>query len=164
MSDNGSKNPTEVPASGGADTPLGAPLTIRGQYIRDLSFEIPKAPESISSLTQAPNVDINIEVSTRDLQEDTYEVTLGVRCEAKGESESIFILELTYAGVFTLTNLTEDILKPALYIECPRYLFPFARSIVASLTQESSLPPMLINPVDFAALYRARQKEAGATS
>ena len=153
-----------LPASGGADTPLGAPRTIRGQYIRDLSFEIPKAPESISSLTQAPNVDINIEVATRDLQEDTYEVTLGVRCEAKAESESIFILELTYAGVFTLANLAEDILKPALYIECPRYLFPFARSIVASLTQESSLPPMLINPVDFAALYRARQQEAGATS
>ena len=75
---------------------------------------------------------------------------------------------LTYAGVFTLTNLAEEHLKPALYIECPRYLFPFVRSIVASLTQESSLPPMLINPVDFAALYRARyqgeQQGAGAAS
>ncbi len=168
MRDNGSKNPTEAPASGGATAQQGTPLTIRGQYIRDLSFEIPRAPESISSLTQAPNVDINIEVATRDLQEDTYEVTLGVRCEAKTEAESIFILELTYAGVFTLTNLAEEHLKPALYIECPRYLFPFVRSIVAGLTQESSLPPMLINPVDFAALYRARyqgeQQGAGAAS
>lgn len=165
MSDNGSKKPAAAaPASGAAAAQQGAPLTIRGQYIRDLSFEIPKAPESISGLTQAPNVDINIEVATRDLQEDTYEVTLGVRCEAKAEAESIFILELTYAGVFTLTNLAEEHLKPALYIECPRYLFPFARNIVASLTQESSLPPMLINPVDFAALYRARNQEAGAAS
>ena len=165
MSDNGSKKPAAAaPASGAAAAQQGAPLTIRGQYIRDLSFEIPKAPESISGLTQAPHVDINIEVATRDLQEDTYEVTLGVRCEAKAEAESIFILELTYAGVFTLTNLAEEHLKPALYIECPRYLFPFARNIVASLTQESSLPPMLINPVDFAALYRARNQEAGAAS
>ncbi len=165
MSDNGSKTPAAAaPASGAAAAQQGAPLTIRGQYIRDLSFEIPKAPESISGLTQAPNVDINIEVATRDLQEDTYEDTLGVRCEAKAEAASIFILDLTSAGVYTLTNLAEEHLKPALYIECPRYLFPFARNIVASLTQESSLPPMLINPVDFAALYRARNQEAGAAS
>ncbi|MCE2509523.1 MAG: protein-export chaperone SecB [Alphaproteobacteria bacterium] len=166
MSDNGSTNPTDAPASGGAANQQGAPLAIRGQYIRDLSFEIPKAPESISGLTQAPNVDIQIEVGVRDLQADTYEVTLTVRCEAKTEAESIFILEIAYAGVFTLTGLQAEHLKPALYIECPRYLFPFARSIVATLTQESSLPPMLINPIDFAALYRARYQEAqqGAAS
>lgn len=166
MSDNGSTNPTDAPASGGAANQQGAPLSIRGQYIRDLSFEIPKAPESISGLTKAPNVDIQIEVSVRDLQADTYEVTLAIRCEAKAETESVFILELSYAGVFTLTGIPQEHLKPALYIECPRYLFPFARSVIASLTQESSLPPMLINPIDFASLYRARYQEAqkGAAS
>lgn len=152
--DNGSANSANSAPQPGPEQ--GAPLAIRGQYIRDLSFEIPGAPESISGLKGAPNVDINIEVATRDLQTDTYEVALSIRCEAKADAASIFILELTYSGVFTLTGLAAEQLKPVLYIECPRYLFPFARSIVASLTQESSLPPMLINPIDFAALYKAR--------
>ncbi len=162
MNENGSSKP----AGAAGASQQEAPLAIRGQYIRDLSFEIPRAPESISGLTGAPNVDINIEVATRDLESDTYEVSLSIRCEAKTEAESIFILELTYSGVFTLTGLAPEHLKPALYIECPRYLFPFARSIVAGLTQESSLPPMLINPIDFAALYRARYEEGkkGAAS
>ena len=160
MKDNGSSNPADSAATPQGAPAQDAPLAIRGQYIRDLSFEIPGAPESISGLKGAPNVDINIEVATRDLEANTYEVSLSIRCEAKADTASIFILELTYAGVFTLTGLSADQLKPALYIECPRYLFPFARSIVASLTQESSLPPMLINPIDFAALYQARYLEA----
>ena len=159
MKDNGSSNPADSAAAAQGAPGQEPPLAIRGQYIRDLSFEIPGAPESISGLKGAPNVDINIEVATRDLETNTYEVALSIRCEAKTETASIFILELTYAGVFTLTGLSADQLKPALYIECPRYLFPFARSIVASLTQESSLPPMLINPIDFAALYQARYLE-----
>jgi len=160
MKDNGSSNPADSAATPQGAPAQDAPLAIRGQYIRDLSFEIPGAPESITGLKGAPNVDINIEVATRDLEANTYEVSLSIRCEAKADTASIFILELTYAGVFTLTGLSADQLKPALYIECPRYLFPFARSIVASLTQESSLPPMLINPIDFAALYQARYLEA----
>lgn len=156
---NGPNDPTTsiTPAAGGAQQQL--PLTIRGQYIKDLSFEIPRAPESISSLTKAPDVDINIEVAVRNLQPNTYEVALAVRCEAKAEAESIFILELAYAGVFALANVPEEHVKPVLFIECPRHLFPFARNIVATLTQESSLPPMLINPIDFAALYRTRYQE-----
>jgi len=86
---------------------------------------------------------------------------LHLKIEALLEGKALFILELAYAGVFTL-NLPEEQIHPVLLIECPRLLFPFARNIVADMTRDGGLPPLLLQPLDFVQLYRARAEEMNA--
>jgi preprotein translocase subunit SecB len=147
----------------GPDAPSGEPpLTIQIQYIKDLSFENPLAPRSFQSLAQQPNIDLNIQVKTRQLEGRTYEVALVINADARSpQSESIFMLELVYAGVVTLSaDVPQEAYGPMLLIEMPRMIFPFARAIVASTTREAGFPPLQISPVDFVSLYRRQQEEA----
>ena len=145
----------QTPPSG---QPQQMPLVVNAQYVKDLSFELPNAPNILRRLNEQPQVQVNVNVQAQLLGGDTYEVQLTLNTEAKIGEEALFIVELVYAGVFTVQGVPQDVLRPLLLIECPRLLFPFARAVVASLTRESSLPPMLIQPIDFADLYR-RQAE-----
>ena len=138
-----------------------APLLVNAQYIKDLSFELPNAPEILRRLNQQPQIQVNVNVQARNLGSDVYEVTLMLNAEAKLGEEPLFIVELEYAGVFTAKATDEDALKPLLLIEAPRLLFPFARAVISTLTREAGLPPMLIQPIDFVELYR-RQAQAPA--
>lgn len=149
------------PANGG---PMGGvPLTLNLQYTKDLSFEVPGAPEIFLNLRDQPRVDIGLDVNARRLQEgqETYEVSLQIRADAKGPNdETIFIAELVYCGIFTV-NIQPDMLEPLLLVECPRLLFPFARNILADVTREGAFPPVLLQPIDFVALWQSRRGEAG---
>ena len=138
-----------------------SPLLVNAQYIKDLSFELPNAPEILRRLNQQPQIQVNVNVQARNLGSDVYEVTLMLNAEAKLGEEPLFIVELEYAGVFTAKATDEDALKPLLLIEAPRLLFPFARAVISTLTREAGLPPMLIQPIDFVELYR-RQAQAPA--
>jgi preprotein translocase subunit SecB len=129
-------------------------LMVNAQYIKDLSFENPRAPGSLVATKEQPQVEVNVNVNARALRESLYEVALTVRVDAKVANETAFITELVYAGVFTITNLPEEHLRPVLLIECPRLLFPFARRIIGDVTRDGGFPPLLINPIDFAELYR----------
>lgn len=138
------------------------PITVHAQYIKDLSFENPRSPQSLMQNAQ-PQLSLDVKVRARNLEGRTYEVALVVEAEAKtGEDEPVFLLELVYGGVFSLGELPEEHVGPLLLIECPRLLFPFARAIVANTTREAGFPPLSIAPVDFVALYRQQIGQAGA--
>lgn len=139
-------------------------LLLKTQYIKDLSFENPRAPEIFHTLKQAPQVTVNIDVTARPMaQADDYEIVLMINAEAKTDDQVVFVVELTYAAVFQLSGLPRESLQPILLIEVPRLIFPFARNVVADVTRDSGFPPLLIQPIDFVALYR-QKFEAGTAS
>ncbi len=108
-----------------------------------------------------PEIPIHVDVNVTNVSPNAYEVVLHLKVEALLDGKALFILELAYAGVFTL-NLPEEQIHPVLLIECPRLLFPFARNIVADMTRDGGLPPLLLQPLDFVQLYRARVEEMNA--
>ena len=144
-----------------AQTPLA--VTIHTQYVRDLSFESPSAPEIFVQGQTQPAIDLGINVQTRALDEHTHEVMLMLKLEAKTDKASAFIVELAYGGVFGLPAMEEDHKKLFLLIEAPRLLFPFARQVVANAVRDGGFPQVLINPIDFAALYQ-QQAAAGVAA
>lgn len=132
-----------------------APLAVNAQYIKDLSFENPSALANITSTEESPSISIHIEAQAHNLADRSFEVVLRIQVDAKRKEKKVFVLDLEYAGVFTIgKDVPDDYLRPILMIECPRILFPFARNIVASTTQEGGYPSLLLTPVDFAELYQ----------
>lgn len=134
-------------------------VSILAQYTKDLSFENPKILKNLSEKKGAPEMNINIQVQANQAGEKVFEVELLVTAEGKVEGETSFVVELTYAGLFGVPTEDKDVLKPFLLIECPRLLFPFARNIVADVTRDGGMPPLMLTPVDFSELYR-QQNEA----
>lgn len=141
-------------------------INVLGQYIKDLSFENPGSPQNLRNPGSNPNVQINFNVQAQPIGDDVYEVALSLESSAKTDDGTLYSLELVYAGGFRLKNLPAQALQPVLFIECPALLFPFVRRIVADLTREGGFPPLLIDPIDFASLYRQRmmQQQQGATT
>jgi preprotein translocase subunit SecB len=164
---------TPSPQAGGQQRP---PLVVNVQYVKDLSFEVPGAPQIFSQLRAQPQVNINLDVQARRVQEGQhiYEVSLMIRAEAQeaaasqgnGQNQAaapatVFVAELAYAGLFTLTGLPDNAIEPVLLVECPRILFPFARNILADVTRDGGFPPVLLQPIDFVALWQARRTQQG---
>ena len=137
-------------------------IRVLGQYIKDLSFENPAAPQSLKPSDATPNLDVNVNVNVRTLSGTDYEVELKLEAHAKREEAPMFIAEVTYAGVFQIQNAAPEHLHPILLIECPRLLFPFARQILADATRQGGFPPLMVDPVDFVALYRQRAAQMAA--
>jgi preprotein translocase subunit SecB len=162
---------TPTPPQGG-DAPAGAQpaeapsprLTIVSQYIKDLSFENPRAPASLEPGKSRPEIGIRVDAQAKNLAPERYEVTFQLQVDAKSEGEPVFMVELVYAGLFSLANIPQESLQPVLLIECPRLLFPFARRIVADVTRDGGFPPLMIDPIDFVSLYRRRTEQAKAQS
>ncbi len=165
--------PQGDPAAG-QQTP---PLVVNIQFVKDLSFEVPGAPEIFSTLRSQPNVQINLDVQARRIQDgqSVFEVVLVVRAEATeapaaegqngaGAGRAVFIAELSYAGIFTLTGIPDTSIEPILLIECPRLLFPYARNILADVTRDGGFPPVLLQPIDFVALWQARRAQPDAAA
>ena len=170
------------------------PLVVNIQYVKDLSFEVPSAPEIFATLRSQPNVNINLDVQARKIQENenVFEVTLSIKAEATeptggatGQTQQtgngsngsngngsggtggaaprvVFIAELAYCGIFTLTGLPDANVEPVLLVECPRLLFPYARNILADITRDGGFPPVLLQPIDFVALWQSRRPAANA--
>src|ERR1700733_3635088 len=134
-------------------------LIVNAQYIKDLSFENPRAPHSLTQQATPPAVDINVDVNAQNLSPDTYEVVLTVKASAKINGEALFILELAYGAVVTAQNMSRDMLPSVLLVETPRLMFPFARNIVADATRDGGFPPLMINPIDFSELLRRNQAQ-----
>jgi preprotein translocase subunit SecB len=144
--------------------PVGQQLFINAQYIKDLSFENPRAPHSLTQQGAAPAVEINVDVKAQNLNPETYEVVLTVNANAKIGEDSLFIVELAYGAVVTARNLPQEMLPAALLVEIPRLMFPFARNIVADATRDGGYPPLMINPIDFTELLRRNQSQAPAAA
>ena len=153
---------TPPPAKPATDQPQAtAPLTLHGQYIKDFSFENPRAPQSLIEQTQ-PQLTLNVQVTNRQFDTKTFEVSLTIEASAQTPAkEPLFMLELVYAGTVSLGEMPQEAYGPMLFIETPRLLFPFARAIVANATREAGFPPLNIAPVDFVALYRQQLEANG---
>ena len=149
--------------AGAASEQTGPMLTVNAQYIKDLSFEAPATPHILAQMQQTPpDININIDVGAKNLQDGLFEVALEINAECKVGETVAFIVELVYGGVFTL-NIPEEHIQPVLLIECPRLLFPFARNILAGVTRDGGFPPLMLGLVDFATMYQNSLKERAAT-
>lgn len=135
----------------------GPQIQVNHQYVKDLSFEIPGAPEIFLNLRSQPTVDLNLDVNARRIEGPLCEVEIAIRAEAKVEDKTAFIVELVYAGLFTLNSVPEAMFEPVLLVECPRLLFPFARNVVAEVTRDGGFPPVVLQPIDFLSLWQARR-------
>ncbi|WP_137127077.1 protein-export chaperone SecB [Roseomonas sp. HF4] len=157
------QTPSAPGAPGGAN-PATGPVVLNLQFTKDLSFEVPGAPDIFLNLREAPQIDIALDVQARRLQEgqETYEISLQIRADAKtAQQQTAFIAELVYCGIFTLNGVPAEMLEPVLLVECPRLLFPFARNILADVTRDGGFPPVLLAPIDFVQLWQSRR---GATA
>jgi preprotein translocase subunit SecB len=144
----------------------GAPsaqnLSVLAQYVKDLSFENPAAPQSLRARQTAPTINISINVQGGEMKNNEVEIELKLDVRATDGPATLFAIELVYAGVFKLTNIPQESIHAVLMIECPRLLFPFARQIISDASRNGGFPPLLIDPVDFVALYRQRMAEMQA--
>lgn len=141
------KKPGSVPEN----APPG--LFINAQYLKDLSFENPN-PINAYQTNEKPDIKVNVNTTVKKLPNNSFEVTLDIKTEAKKKEKVAFIAEVSYAGIFTLNKIPPDQEKPLLLIEAPRMLFPFARNVLAETTRDGGYPPLMLNPIDFAALYQ----------
>ncbi|WP_421789550.1 protein-export chaperone SecB [Hyphobacterium sp.] len=152
----------------GAVPPQGNPqdlpqMRILAQYIKDLSFENPGAPATLRANQAQPNIDINIDVQARGLENDQYEVAIIMSARAQRGEDTVFICELNYCGLFEMKNFNDQERQPMLLVECPRIIFPYARRVFADATRDGGFPPLMLEPIDFAGLYRqqlAKQQAA----
>ncbi len=137
----------------------GQQLFVNAQYIKDLSFENPRAPQSLIQPAAQPEVAINVDVQGRNLGPEVFEVTLKINVTARAQDEPVFLVELAYAAVVTIKNATDAALPALVLVETPRIIFPFARAVVANATRDGGFPPLMINPIDFAELLRRQQTQ-----
>jgi preprotein translocase subunit SecB len=148
---------------GSAETPAnaGPQLLVLAQYVKDLSFENPNAPGSLQQNTQ-PQINISVNVTAKPLTETDAEVELRLEGRAETAGAVMFNIELVFAGVFRIQNVPAENVNPLMMIECPRLLFPFAREIVANSVRNGGFPPLLLDPIDFVALYQQRVAQVQA--
>lgn len=156
--------PGPAPASPAAAPPAGAdgqprqravPMMVRAQYVKDLSFENPRAPSGLTP-GQQPKMNVEIDLAIEAKGGDDHEVVLSINVSASHNEETLFIVELQYGGLFSVGGLPENLREPLLWIEGGRLLFPFARAIVANATRDGGLPPVLLAPIDFMTLYQQK--------
>jgi len=144
-----------------APAPQGPNIRVVSQYIKDLSFENP----GITNTQAQPNIDLGIDVGATAHAggENLFEVSLRMQAKALSGESVLFMLELDYAGLFQLQNFKNEDMEAALLIECPRQIFPFARRIISDVTRDGGFPPLLVDPIDFRALYLTqKQRQAAA--
>src|SRR5690349_11390318 len=136
-----------------------ASLNVLAQYVKDLSFESPGAPNSLRGRDKAPGINIGVNVNANPLSEKEFDVNLTVSAKASFDKEVLFNVELVYGGVFRIEGFPQEHMLPLLFIECPRLLFPFARQIVAEATRNGGFPPLMLDPIDFAQMLQQKLAE-----
>ena len=150
-------------AGANANPQQAAPsFNLIGQYIRDMSFENPGAPGSVMLGGGSPQFNVGINVGVKKQADDVYAVEITLNAKAEREKNVLFNVELIYGGVFRIKNVPENQLAPLLLVECPRLIFPFARQVLASTVQQGGFPPLMMEPVDFNAIYLQNLKQLQA--
>ena len=144
----------------GQDGAAAPSLTINAQYLRDLSFENPRAPESLLNQGGVPEVRIDVDVKARQLNPDVYESVISLKVEAQQASQVAFVVEVDYGCVVTIKNAPQDLVAALVLIEAPRIVFPFVRAVVADATRDGGFPPLMINPIDFTEVQRRKAAQA----
>ena len=134
-------------------------FVVKGQYIKDLSFENPHAPQSLVVTGARPAIDINVDLKAQKLQDDVYETTLHIVVRAVVENNTLFLVDLAYAGIFQISNIPAEHLEPLIMIDCPFVLFPFARRVISDVTRDGGFPPLMLDPIDFHVLYLQNKEQ-----
>lgn len=137
-------------------------LTVRGQYVKDLSFENPRAPHSLIATQAAPAIEANVDLKAQKIQPELYEMTLRITARAVVDGVTLFLVDLEYAGIFHLAGIPEEQTRPVLMVQCPTLLFPFARRVVADATRDGGFPPLMLDPIDFQTLYTQNEAKNAA--
>ncbi|MGA7372281.1 MAG: protein-export chaperone SecB [Methyloceanibacter sp.] len=161
----------ESPLAGAPESatrPSGAQLNVLGQYIKDLSFESPGAPEVLQSPPPNPQLQVTVNVTALGRSRKIFEVILSLEVHAKSDTGVIYNIELLYGGLFRLRNIPQNMLQPVLFVDCATLLFPYARRVLSDMTRDGGYPPLMLDPIDFARLYTQNlargQLQAGPTN
>jgi preprotein translocase subunit SecB len=149
------------PASGAKTQPQ---LTVLAQYIKDLSFESPGAPQSLQGPGQNPQLKVGVHVNAGPKGEEAYEVALQLEVHAKSDQGVIYNVELIYGGLFRLRGVPQDLLQPVLFVDCPTILFPFLRRVLADVIRDGGFPPLMLDPIDFGRLYAQNLAQTQTTA
>ena len=144
---------TDTPTPDAVQLPP-APFRLIAQYLKDLSFESPRAPQTLMAQREAPEVNLTADVKARSLGPDVYEVVLNMGAQARQNNDPVFVVELSYAAVVTIKDAPAELVPLLVFVETPRMVFPFARAVIANATRDGGFPPLLVNPIDFAELLR----------
>ncbi len=152
-------DPGALAPGGLTDPGQGPGIRVLAQFIRDLSFENPHAPDSLNMGTQAPQMEVGVEMSARARPDGLFEVDLKLTAAAQREGAAVFHCELLYGGLFQITGVPEAEMEPVLMTECPRFLFPFARHIVSEMSAQGGFPPFMLDPIDFMGIYMAQKAQ-----
>lgn len=131
-----------------------ARFLVKGQYIKDLSFENPHAPGSLLNLKDKPGLEVSVDLKAQKLQENIYELTMMLSARALANNTTLFLVELAYGGMFEIVNVPEEHVEALLLVDAPFVLFPFARRVISDVTRDGGFPPLMLEPIDFSALYR----------
>ncbi|MBF0418577.1 MAG: protein-export chaperone SecB [Magnetococcales bacterium] len=151
----------QQPASSPANQPM---FNVERLYIKDLSFENPNAPE-VYARSSDPTVEFNLGTGAKPKGPDHYEVTLQVNARVKDGEDVLFLVDVTYAGLFLIKNLPPEHLEATLGIECPHIIFPYVRRVISDMVTEGGFKPMVLDPINFAALYhQSKAREAQAAN
>lgn len=126
---------------------------IKGQYVKDLSFENPHSPNSLVRPEEKPKVDVNVSLKANKFNDQHFELVMKISVRAQGQENVMFIAELDYAAIIQLVNIPEDKQEQVLFIDCAIMLFPFARRVLADVTRDGGFQPMMLEPIDFISLY-----------
>ena len=145
-----------VGAANGNSNAAQTALNVLAQYVKDLSFESPGAPNSLRGRDKAPGIAINVNVNANPLSDKQFDVNLTLNAKASFDQEVLFNVELVYGGVFSIAGFPQEHMLPILFIECPRLLFPFARQIIAEATRNGGFPPLMLDPIDFAQMFQQK--------
>jgi preprotein translocase subunit SecB len=151
-------NLESTPGNGADNQPAAGLLT---QYVKDLSVENPKAPESFQ-WTEQPELDVQLNIGARAISDELHEVELKVGVNAKTARGTVYIVELSYCALLGLRNVPDEHAHMFMYSEAPRILFPFARRIIADATRDAGFTPLLLDPIDFQALYQQQLQQRAA--
>lgn len=133
------------------------PIVVHTQYIKDMSLEIPHAPEIFRNLDQNPEINIDVNVDAKHLHDNFFNIALVIKINGIIKSQPLFVMDLEYAAIVSINNVPQEHLEPVLLVEIPRLLFPFARSIITTTLINGGLPPFMINPIDFVAMFHNRK-------
>lgn len=136
---------------------------LQKMYIKDLSFENPNAPQVFLARNQEPKVDFNLQVNSKKVDDDHWEVSLGITAkmmDKKSEDQILFVAEVEHAGIFLMKNIPAEHVQRVLAIDCPLMLFPFTRQIISQASVDGGFMPFLMEPINFIALYdNAQQRQ-----
>jgi preprotein translocase subunit SecB len=137
-------------------------VRVVGEYVKDLSFQSPNITKLLSETPANPSLKLEINVNANKVGPNLYESAIDFKADATAKVGIIYAFEMIYAGVFKIENVPAPQLEPTLLVNCPMLLFPFMRHIVADLTREGGFPPLLLDPVDFKALYKRKRERTPA--